>query len=90
MSPAPFYVLGNAASATPWVLSLDGYPTLAAAEQAIRWQRVGQGQFDPPDFWQIVELADLREMVPNLSRSPYTSEAFHAFLDCIFPEVSKG
>ena len=36
---APFYVLWK--GPTTWVLSLDGYPSRAEADRAIRWQETG-------------------------------------------------
>jgi hypothetical protein len=76
MALAPFWIIGDAEGATPWILNLDGYPSRSAAERAVSWQRVGQGQFDPPGYWRIIEPAELREIAPRLSRSPYTVEAF--------------
>ncbi len=79
------YVIGAADSDMPWVLNLDGYATEQRAQDAINWQRVGQGQFDPPNYWRIVTLRDgqligldgERSYVPD--RRPYTIEAWQAF-----------
>lgn len=78
MSEANLYVIGNAA-VSPWVLSLDPY-TQAGAERAVTWQRRGQGQFDAPNYWRIVTIDELRELLPTMDRMPYTQEAWDAFV----------
>lgn len=63
-----------------------GYATREAAGRAIAWQRQGQGQFDPPGYWQITEyepshgfVGEGRSYLPG--RGPYTEAAWGAFLD---------
>lgn len=77
MVDADRYVIGNAA-VDPWVLNLEP-KTQFMAERAINWQRVGQGQFDPPDYWRIVTKAELLELLPTMNRLPYTEEAWERF-----------
>lgn len=81
MTLAPFWIIGSADTAAPWLLSLDGYPNEARAQQAVNWQRVGQGEFDPPTYWRIISLDELRQIAPRLSLSPYTAQAFAEFVD---------
>ena len=83
-----FYVIGNAKNPLScWVLNLDGYATREAAQRAINWQRLGQGQFDPPGHWKITEyepsngFADVEGLTYFPKRGPYTEAAWTAFLD---------
>jgi hypothetical protein len=72
-------VIGDAEGERPWVLSLTGYADEYLAQRAINWQRIGQGQFDPPDYWKIVTTDELRALLPSMTRSPYTQEAWDRF-----------
>jgi hypothetical protein len=88
VSAAPFYVLGKSAGGLHWVLSLEGYASKSAAERAINWQRVGQGQFDPADYWAIAswnpELCGFQvegeEARREISEGPYTEAAWRDFM----------
>lgn len=82
------YVIGNAAHA-PWLLSLDPYSSLERAERAIYWQRVGQGQFDPPEYWRTVTARELAQILPTMDRAPYTQKAWDGFLTSFTWENSK-
>ncbi len=69
------------ADGAPWVLNLDGYRSLGAAKQAVRWQK----QFNDTS-WRLAELRDGRLIdietsaliTPN--RGPYTQETWWAFI----------
>lgn len=82
MADAKYHVIGNPAS--PWVLNLEPR-TMAECQRAIAWQRQGQGQFDPPGYWQITEYEpsqgfvglDGETYVPG--KGPYTDAAWAAF-----------
>lgn len=79
MADADRYVIGAAHTDDPWVLNLEPMNE-SRAEQSIRWQRIGQGQFDPPDYWKIVTHDELVQLLPTMSRSPYTEEAWDRFV----------
>jgi len=74
------YVIAD--SGEPWVLNLDGYASLGAAKQAIRWQK----QFNDTN-WRIAELRGGRLIdvetgaliTPN--RGPYTQKTWWAFIE---------
>ena len=74
------YVLGN--TNPPWLLTTEPV-TMERAQRAIAWQRIGQGAFDPPDYWQICTFDKARnafiddhgqDYKPN--RGCYTVEAW--------------
>lgn len=76
-----YFVIVRPKEADPWVLNLDGYETVAAADRAMRWQR----QFNPDTQFslcvvrdgKLVEYIAGREIHP--SRAPYTEAAWAAF-----------
>lgn len=84
MTDAKYHVIGNAFGSTPWVLNLDPR-TLLECQRAIAWQRQGQGQFDPPEYWRIAEYLPSqgfvdREGVAHVpGKGPYTDAAWAAF-----------
>jgi hypothetical protein len=79
-----YWVIGAAQTDEPWLLNLDAtYKTEARAQSAINWQRIGQGQFDPPGYWKIITTDELRELLPSMTRSPYTQEAWERFCNGI-------
>jgi hypothetical protein len=65
----------------PWVLNLEGYRSLGAAKQAVRWQQ----RFNDTK-WRIAELRDGRlidvetSALITPSRGPYTQETWWAFI----------
>lgn len=83
-----YYVIGSAET-QPWVLNLEGYRTPELAKRAISWQRQGQGQFDPPGYWQIglidPALGRCHSLDGNrtftLHRGPYTAAAWENFCE---------
>jgi hypothetical protein len=77
------WVIGNAHTNDPWLLNLDPYPNQDRAQRAIYWQRIGQGQFDPPEYWKIVTTDELQQLLPSMDRSPYTEEAWARFKETI-------
>jgi hypothetical protein len=67
----------------PWVLNLEGYRSLGAAKQAVRWQQ----RFNPDSRWLIALLKDGRlidvdtSALITPSRGPYTQETWWAFIE---------
>lgn len=78
-----FWVVGDATGNEPWLLTLEGPLTQQKAQTDIGWQRQGQGQFDPVDYWRVVSTEELRGLLPRMTRSPYTEAAWSAFLERI-------
>lgn len=78
-----YFVVVRPKEADPWVLSLDGYQTVAAADRAMNWQR----QFNPETEFslcvvrngQLAEYIGGRVIVPG--SAPYTEATWAAFLE---------
>jgi hypothetical protein len=76
-----FYVLG--VEGKPWVLQLEGFPSLNEARRAVNWQCVGQGRRSEwaictrtgPDTFQ-----DETGKALTVHRGIYTEEAWERFL----------
>lgn len=90
MSADHRWVIGSANTDFPWVLQFEPYPSEERARRAVNWQRIGQGAFDPVDYWRIVNLAELRLMLSSLQRGPYTEEAFNNFLATIYLSIDDA
>ena len=81
---ANIFVLVNTGGETDMVLQLGPY-TESAADRAIAWQRIGQGEFDrqckcryDAASHQFVEISTGKPRA--VSQSPYTAEAWSRFM----------
>jgi len=76
-----YFVLIRQGDSPPWVLNLDGYKTVAAADRAMRWQR----QFNPATQFNLCVARDgqlveyIGGAVVTPVQGPYTDEVWAAF-----------
>lgn len=76
-----YSVLVHQGDGPPWVLNLDGYQTVAAADRAMSWQR----QFNPDTRFTLARVEDGKLVahgtgeVMRPQQGPYTEEVWAAF-----------
>jgi len=78
---ATLYVLIIYPDSDAFVLRLEGFPTMALAERAVGWQRIGQGAFDRYEICTRTgpdTFSNGRETF-KAGRSPYNEGAWEEF-----------